>query len=136
MNEHEIERIASAMHALRPDWPAASLRTLITKKLADRPRRDVTVALAWIACESATATPARVLESGPWWKAAAVEGGPSQRDPYDPNRFCHTCGRSSHAGPSDHEFVTAVELERRLAHEPPKPPLRELAGRVAPGDLT
>ena len=123
MNEHEIERIASAMHALRPDWPAASLRTLIAKKLGDRPRRDVTVALAWVACESGTATPARVLEAGPWWKAAGVEGTAQTRDPYDANRFCHVCGKSSHPGPSDHEFETVVEHERRRGAESPKPRL-------------
>lgn len=73
MNDHEIQRIAAAMHAARPDWPATSVATLIRKHLADRPRRDVFVALAWIASEPATSTPARVLEAGPWWKAAAAD---------------------------------------------------------------
>lgn len=123
MNEHEIERIACAMHALRPDWPAASLRTLIAKKLGDRPRRDVTVALAWVACESNSATPARVLEAGPWWKAAGVEGSAQARDPYDANRFCNVCGKSSHPGPSDHPFETEVEHARKLAHDGPRPRL-------------
>jgi hypothetical protein len=92
MNEHEIERISAAMHALRPDWPMASLKTFIAKNLADRPRRDVTVALAWIACESATATPKRVLEAGPWWRATAVDGSSAPRNvwPDDAHR-CRTC---------------------------------------------
>lgn len=72
MNEHEITRIAGAMHVARPDWPAASVATLIRKNLADRPRRDVFVALAWVASEPNSATPARVLEAGPWWKAAGA----------------------------------------------------------------
>jgi len=74
MIDHEIDRIAAAINRLRPDWPTASLRTLLSgPALRDRPRRDVAVAMAWIACDSKTLTPARILEAGPWWKAAAVE---------------------------------------------------------------
>jgi hypothetical protein len=69
MNEHEARRIAAACNRLRPDWPEAQVMTLITEKLMDRPRRDVAVALTWIACEADTATPYRVVEAGPWWKA-------------------------------------------------------------------
>lgn len=75
MNEHEAERIAAAINILRPDWPRKSLVTLIMTKLAHRPRRDVCVALAWVACESNSHTPARVVEGGPWWKAAAADDG-------------------------------------------------------------
>ena len=88
MNDHEIDRIAAAANALRPDWPLGSIRTLLTKKLAHRPRRDVAVALAWIACEPNTATPARVLEDGPWWRAAAVEGNATSRKPPRPDDEC------------------------------------------------
>jgi len=132
MNEHETDRIAAAMHQLRPDWPATSIRTLIRKHLADRPRRDVAVALAWIACEPATATPARVLEAGPWWLAAGVAGDTTgRREPYDPSSFCHTCGKAEGACRrnefADHEFESVVAHARRLAHDAPKRPLRELA---------
>ena len=75
MNENEVNRIANAVNALRPDWPAASLRTLISGKLGNRTRRDVAVALTWVACDSTTKTPARVLEAGPWWHAVMPEGG-------------------------------------------------------------
>ncbi len=52
MNDHEIERIAAAMNMLRPDWPKAQLKTLLKdERITDRPRRDVSVALAWVACE-------------------------------------------------------------------------------------
>jgi hypothetical protein len=122
MNEHETDRIAAAMHALRPDWPASSIRTLIRKHLADRPRRDVAVALAWIACEPATATPARVLESGPWWLAAGVDGQTTgRREPYDPAAFCDECGKSEATCRrntlSGHEFTSALDHARRLAHD-------------------
>ena len=95
MNENEISRIAAAISDLRPDWPAASLRTLLhSPELKNRPRRDVAVAMAWIACDSETKTPKRVLEAGPWWKAACVETPeavgvrPPKRD-----EACLTCGR-------------------------------------------
>lgn len=95
MNENEIERIAAAANALRPDWPLASLRTLLTTKLATRARRDVAVALAWVACESETKTPARVLEPGPWWTAVATEdhGGRTTPRPPRKDECCRICGR-------------------------------------------
>lgn len=93
MNETEAERIAAAIHEARPDWPATSILTLIRKNLIAKPRRDVFVALAWIAAEATSKTPARVLETGPWWRAAAVEGGGTnllnQRGPW-----CKNCGQS------------------------------------------
>ena len=109
MNEHEAERIAAAMNQLRPDWPVKSLRTLLSKPaLASRPRRDVTVALAWVACETATATPARVLESGPWWRAATVLGDSVTVEHVSPGERCKTCGKPRHrcqANPhAEHDF--------------------------------
>jgi len=126
MNDHEIERIADAMNRLRPDWPVRSLRTLLSKPaLATRARRDVTVALAWVACESGTATPARVLENGPWWRAAAVEGALVNRHP-KPADACHTCGReftpnccdepSQRPAPGD--YTDGAAYARKLLHPP------------------
>jgi hypothetical protein len=84
MNENEIDRIAAATNALRPDWPLASLRTLLQRpEMVNRTRRDVAVALAWVACESATKTPARVLEAGPWWQATNADGQRTGRTSYD-----------------------------------------------------
>lgn len=74
MNENEVSRIASAVNQLRPDWPTSSIATLVTSKLGSRTRRDVAVALTWVACDSASKTPARVLEAGPWWQAVNAEG--------------------------------------------------------------
>lgn len=95
MNDHEAQRIAAAMHQLRPDWPAASVLTLIRKSLLDRPRRDVTVALAWVACEANSHTPARVLEVGPWWKASGVEGETPWSRLHDRGPWCKNCGTGS-----------------------------------------
>src|SRR5690349_10108331 len=120
MNENEIERIAAAINSLRPDWPTASLRTLIADKLNNRTRRDVAVALAWVACESTTKTPARVLEAGPWWQAANAEGG-GAGVPFEDR--CHFCsltrercfGTTGEDG--NHVFVSNDDYEagRRLA---------------------
>jgi hypothetical protein len=130
MNDHEIDRIAAAMHQLRPDWPVSSVRTLIAKHLADRPRRDVAVALAWIACETNTATPKRVLEAGPWWKAASADGATVTLTPYDPRSTCDICGKPEATCRrnelSGHEFTSAHEHSRRLAHDGAKKSLREL----------
>lgn len=84
MNENEIDRIAAMANALRPDWPVASLRSLLARPdLAARTRRDVAVALAWVACESTTKTPARVLEAGPWWLATNADGQRGGKSSYD-----------------------------------------------------
>jgi hypothetical protein len=108
MNEHEATRIAAAMHELRPDWPASSIKTLVMKSMADKPRRDVCVALAWIACESNSHTPARVLESGPWWRAAGVEGSSTKRPEPTPDDRCSVCSLASdrcrQLWSDDHEF--------------------------------
>ncbi len=120
MNDHEAERIACSIHALRPDWPTASLLTLIKSKLIDRPRRDVTVALAWVACDSTTATPARVLENGPWWQAAAVEGATVvTARKFDRATCCGTCSMPEadcrKRWADDHDFVPAAEVLQRKA---------------------
>ena len=145
MNEHEITRIAEAMNRLRPDWPVASLRTLLNgPDLRDRPRRDVTVALAWVACEAATHTPARVLNAGPWWKAAAIEGAASNRDNPDKAHRCSVCSlsfeRCRQVWSDDHDYESAAadhkrspdaqraivqDMKARLELTKPPPPPRE-----------
>lgn len=96
MNKHEIDRIAAAVNALRPDWPIASLKTLMGQpELTHRPRLDVALALVWIACDSDTKTPGRVKESGPWWTAANRSGTDGDRAPKPPkpSECCRLCGR-------------------------------------------
>lgn len=123
MNEVEISRIAAAISDLRPDWPAASIRSLLNRpELKNKPRRDVAVALTWVACEVETKTPARVIEQGPWWQAAASEtsratiahtGKTVGRgvDPHDVCGICDLyrdeCQRRSNV--SGHEFVARAE---------------------------
>lgn len=76
---NELERLASAANAMRPDWPTRSVLTVLTRDHASRPYRDLAVALAWVAADPHTKTPARLSESGPWW--AATEGGEPTRLP-------------------------------------------------------
>lgn len=82
MNITAINRTAAAINALRPDWPVKSLATLLARpELGSRDWRDVTLALAYVACDPASVTPARVLESGPWWTSLAnpAAGTPAVR---------------------------------------------------------
>lgn len=135
MNDHEAERIAAAMHAARPDWPTSSLLTLIRKNLIDRPRRDVFVALAWVASEPATSSPARVLGLGPWWKAAGIEGNATRREVLNPAERCGICSerqdRCRAIWHDDHAFepdtkpdpgidvpATVAALKAEVAHAP------------------
>lgn len=121
MIDHEIDRITSAINRLRPDWPIKQLDTLIRERLADRPRRDVAVALTWVACETSTTTPYRVLETGPWWIAVAVDGQTTgRRTPFDPNLDCDVCGKRNH--PDDaitgHAFESRHDADSRRANQP------------------
>lgn len=120
MNDHEAQRIAAAMNALRPDWPTTQLRTLLREKLGDRPRRDVAVALAWIACEAGTANPYRVLEAGPWWKAAGAAGDTTgRREVFDRGTFCGICQvPSQRHTPDDHAFISVHDHEKRVTADP------------------
>ena len=123
MNEHETQRIAAAIHQLRPDWPLSSLRTFIANKLSDRPRRDVALALTWVACDSETRTPARVLEQGPWWSAVTTDSTP-MRPKWD--ELCHTCGYSEkgcnylrqNTEPEDQHDFMPNSVRRALLAEP------------------
>lgn len=70
-NAAAIDRIAAATHLLRPDWPKTSIATLIERDPTLRARsfQDLAVALAYVATDPASTTPARVKEGGPWWRA-------------------------------------------------------------------
>lgn len=81
---NEIERLAAAANALRPDWPVKSLRSHLAANHGTRTYRDLAVALAWICTDPATQTPARLAENGPWWAATSahsVKAGERQRCP-------------------------------------------------------
>ena len=84
MNKIEATRLAAAAHALRPDWPAQSVLTLLGQ-VAAWAYRDAAVQLAWLAADEETTTPARLLQDGPWRKLTRlVDGGAPQPQPYQP----------------------------------------------------
>ena len=125
ISKTEAERLAHAVNAMRPDWPLSSLLTFISRNLAGRALRDVAVALAWVACDPETKTPARVLEAGPWWKATQAEAGTvsaiTHRCPEHPTRAawnCPECEAEAVSPDSVPELAAAV----RAAMKPrPKP---------------
>ena len=114
MDQNQIDRLALAAHALRPDWRADSLRTFIGQQatrsglpLRDMPARDVAVAMTWIACDPDTRVPTRVLEAGPWWEAATPM--PAQKPTPTPSSLrseevCQGCARDR----AGHDRINAL----------------------------
>ena len=76
MIPHELDRWASAMRALRPDWRYDSLRTFATTHLAERPYRDALIAGVWIATDPEARTPHLLTTDGPWWAACQPAATP------------------------------------------------------------
>lgn len=66
MDKHEIDRLAAAVHALRPDWPLRSVVTFVAREIGTYAYQDAAVMLAWVATDPDTKTPRRVMENGPW----------------------------------------------------------------------
>lgn len=97
-SDTELERLAAMGNALRPEWPVKSLLTHLRNHHATRAYRDLAVALAWVATDPATLTPARLAESGPWWRATEESGRvPTGRridcpdHPGEPSGRCRPC---------------------------------------------
>ena len=108
MDDNEIQRLALMASALRPDWPARSMRTFVEKNLGGRTYGDTAVALAWVCTRTKTDTPRLLLEPGPWWRATTTEGNTGNRPPTRAEA-CATCGRREDehgaAWLRDHGFV-------------------------------
>lgn len=92
MKPDDVSRIAAAISTYRPDWMASSLVTLMRNRgrdesgpvLAALPARDVAIAFTWVALDPDTNTPARVLESGPWWNATRERASTEQPPRFKP----------------------------------------------------
>lgn len=136
MNGNEIQRLAHAINAHRPDWMIASLTTFLTRHMSAWPYRDAAVALTFVACDSkvdgtpASDTPKRVLEQGPWRAAAAIGGStaatahapkPHEECPTHPGRFAHNCGGchadqlAAEADPPSPDLPPVADVNPRLA---------------------
>jgi hypothetical protein len=83
MTKTEAERLAAAIHELRPDWPVASLVTYLAGTHAHRAYRDIAVALAYVATDPATRTPKRIEGAGPWWQVAPEPNRTPEPPPID-----------------------------------------------------
>ncbi len=101
----ELERLAGAISMLRPDWPAGSVKRFIAGRpeLANRPLRDLGLALFWVATDPESKTPARVLEAGPWWWVLRTDSRTTVPDvrapacpdhPENPATACADCAAS------------------------------------------
>jgi hypothetical protein len=71
----EIQRIAAAMNALRPDWRPSSLVTFLTKHHIGRSYRDLAIAGVVVASDPTTKTPHLLNGHGSWWVAAQAVMG-------------------------------------------------------------
>ena len=121
IDNNEIQRLAHMANALRPDWPARSLATFLSKNFADRAYGDVAVALAWIATRTKTETPRLLLEAGAWWKASALDGGGTAQRPPRKDEACATCGRREHDHASrwigDHPFTPLTQATKHRSSD-------------------
>ncbi len=79
MTPNEQQRLAAAIAILRPDWHTESLRTFLTRGLISiRPYQDAATALAYVATDPQSKTPARVNEPGPWWHIGNTDPEPTR----------------------------------------------------------
>jgi hypothetical protein len=116
--DNQIERLAAMTNAIRPEWPIRSLVTLLTKHAA-RPYRDLAVALAWVATDARTKTPARLAEAGPWWTATSMtEGqGPTQsrmRCPDHPEQKAGSCAECFKAARPRADLCPAPKRDKHV----------------------
>lgn len=125
MTPNQAERLAHAVNALRPDWPVRSLLTFIQKSLSDRAHFDAAVALAWVAADPASKTPARVLEAGPWWKATVTEDGTvstvTTRCPQHPAEKAWSCRECADQTVDAGAGLATVRAALATAPKPPAP---------------
>lgn len=151
MNQHQIDRIALAIHALRPDWRADSLRTFIANQttkaglpLAQMPYRDLAVAFAWIATDDDTRLPTRILELGPWWEATQpntpttgpkTPGPPTSQGQRHLPRLRLPPARTRRDQPAPPRHRPPLAHPRRIQTPHPHPPGQRMTTQLTPGIL-
>jgi hypothetical protein len=79
---NELQRLADAAQALRPGWPARSVRAVLERTVRGRAFADTAVALAIVATDERIDTPAVLGEHGPWWTAADRAGRRAETVPH------------------------------------------------------
>lgn len=133
------ERIAQAVHDLRPEWPAQSVLTLIgnSEDLRTRAYRDLAVAFAYVACDPASLTPGRVREAGPWWAHTNAERATVSAvttrcgdHPGHPALHCPECAEEVLTDPeliaARAAAVRAAIPRRQVTHKHPTPPATDV----------
>lgn len=116
LSRTEVERLAAMGNALRPDWPVNSLTTHIQSNYMTRAYRDVACALAYVATDPKTNNPARMKESGPWWRTTEESRQPPVgRAPSCPDHPRETLGRCPYhaAGAATPEQIRAIREQAR-----------------------
>ncbi len=94
----EHQRIAAAMHAVRPEWNPVSLTTYLDRNMLAKPYADLLVAGVVVAMDTKTQTPRLLERHGRWWEAAAAANGETTKLP--PR---HTpCDEPGHTGTDLH----------------------------------
>ena len=122
IDKADAERIAQAVHDLRPEWPTQSVLTLIgnSEDLRTRAYRDLAVAFAYVACDPASLTPGRVREQGPWWQHTTAQkatvSAVTTRCPEHPSNAawnCPECDADATPPPADWRESVEATLTRR-----------------------
>lgn len=144
ITRHEAEKLAEAIHVIRPDWPASSLSTLIAGRMTEWPLADAGAALAWVALDRAadgwvSRTPARVLEAGPWHPATGMDAQAAERARIDAEvaarhaaiaarnqaivncRICDDAGRLPAGGICPHTPITSPSMGAAAARAAIRP---------------
>lgn len=109
LTKDEAQRIAGAVHILRPDWGTDGLMVILgDNRILFHPYRDVVVAFAALAADPTSRKPTRIFEQGHWWETAAPR--PHERNTSAPIRRpadddCDTCGLAADANHSDHTYT-------------------------------
>jgi hypothetical protein len=122
VNGNQVSQLAHALNELRPDWPISSLTTWITNNLSKRSYQDAAVALVWVALDIkpdgtfATERPARVLEAGPWWRAAAAGEARVTPGPAKPGVDC-----PKHPGQEPPPYCGPCNVDSVRAYNDPDP---------------
>lgn len=132
----ELERLAAAANALRPDWPAKSVLTYLERDHATKAYRDLAVALAHVAADPETRNPKRLSEPGPWWRLTTdtTEDHRAKRCPETGHGsyFAINCGacRSEQLAAAD----AAAAVARNGGPVVPRERIREILAAARNGD--
>lgn len=106
-------RIATAINVIRPEWPIASIVTLIGQRHQHRIAADVAAALAWVAIDPDSRTPGRIDEAGPWWPSAVGRAQPPQPPRIRPGEF-----RATDPAPADRRANLIAQARANLRKDP------------------